>query len=275
MRSKPGFMKKIVNFMLNHEGGKLYVTKPVREWIFEGYQDDLIDFLNRFNTTKIKIPYKRFGWLVDRNDSLHYDGLFTIHDGQDNLARLGELSQWRGNTQTGYFPAPCGQVKGTMGDIFPPHLQTNQSLTIFVTDACRYLNLEPNGTVLSNGLEGTEWLGTENTLDSGTISAYNECFCPRDDKSITSNKSSSGHMDKCPKMGVLECKKCRNNAPIYISYPHFYLADDSYRQAVSGLNPQAERHKFSLIVEPKTGIPIEVKGRLQINMMMTSDNTFE
>lgn len=252
--------------MLNHEGGKLYVTKPVREWIFEGYQDDLIDFLNRFNTTKIKIPYKRFGWLVDRNNSLEYDGLFTIRSGQDDLSRLGELTHWRGSKETNYYPAPCGEVTGTMGDVFPPHLQQNASLTIFVTDACRYLSLEPNGSVTRNGIEGVEWLGTEDTLDSGLISRRNQCFCPRE--SLEAN-------EECPRKGVVECKKCRSNAPIYISYPHFYLADESYREAVSGLNPKAESHQFALVVEPTTGIPLEVRGRLQINMMMSGDDSFE
>ncbi|CAD6998341.1 unnamed protein product [Ceratitis capitata] len=262
MRHRNKFIKKVVNFMLNREGGELYTTKTVREWIFEGYKDKLIDFLNLFNTTKINIPYKRFGWLVDRNGSAEYDGLFTIHTGVDDMAHLGSLTHWNLKNETGFYSAPCGTVNGTTGDLFPPNLHAQQEITIFATDACRYMNLAPNGTIEKYGLTGYNWIGTTETLDSGENFPNQKCFC---DPSI----------DECPKTGVVECKKCRNNAPIYASFPHFHLADPSYVNAVSGLKPDANKHSFNLAIEPITGIPLEVNGRLQINMMIQPDNDFD
>uniref|UniRef100_A0A0A1WWF6 Protein croquemort n=1 Tax=Zeugodacus cucurbitae TaxID=28588 RepID=A0A0A1WWF6_ZEUCU len=262
MRHRNKFIKKIVNFMLNREGGELYTTKTVREWIFEGYKDKLIDFLNLFNTTKINIPYTRFGWLVDRNGSAEYDGLFTIHTGVEDMADLGRLTHWNKKNETGFYEAPCGTVNGTTGDLFPPHLSSEQEITIFATDACRYMNLAPNGTVEKYGITAYNWVGTTETLDSGENYPNQKCFC--DPKT-----------DECPKTGVVECKKCRDNAPIYASFPHFHLADHSYLDAVTGLTPDSNKHSFNLAIEPTTGIPLQVNGRLQINMMMEPDNDFD
>ncbi|XP_030384834.1 protein croquemort [Scaptodrosophila lebanonensis] len=262
VRHKNKIIKKIVNFMLNHEGGKLYVTKPVGEWIFDGYQDDLIDFLKLFNTTKINIPYTRFGWLADRNASLTYDGLFTIHTGTDDLSNLGRLTHWNGKNETGFYKAPCGTVNGTTGDLFPPKMNISEEITIFATDTCRFMNLRPQGTLTRYGVSAVRWVGTDETLDSGENYPNQQCFCdPR--------------LEECPKTGVVDCKACRDQAPIYASFPHFYLADKSYVDAVSGMKPDQSKHEFVLAVEPITGIPLEVHARIQINMMITPDNDFD
>ncbi|EDW13099.1 uncharacterized protein Dmoj_GI18033, isoform B [Drosophila mojavensis] len=262
MRHSKKIVKKIVNFMLNHEGGTLYTTKPVHEWIFDGYQDDLTDFLNLFNTSKIQIPYKRFGWLADRNGSLEYDGLFTIHTGTDDISNMGRLTHWNGRDETGFYKLPCGIVNGTTGDLFPPKMNIQDEITIFATDACRFMNLRPQGTLELYGLTATRWVGTEETLDSGENYPNQACFCdPR--------------MEECPKTGVVECKKCRDKAPIYSSFPHFYLADKSYLNAVSGLKPDKAKHEFVMAVEPTTGVPVQVHGRIQINMMLEPDDDYD
>ncbi|XP_017152136.1 protein croquemort [Drosophila miranda] len=262
MRHQKKIVKKIINFMLNHEGGELYTTKPVGEWIFDGYQDNLTDFLNLFNTSVIDIPYKRFGWLADRNESLTYDGLFTIHTGTDNIANVGKLTHWNGKAETGFYKMPCGVVNGTTGDLFAPKMNVKDEITIFATDACRFMNLRPEGTLENHGLTATRWVGTEETLDSGENYPNQACFCdPR--------------LEECPKTGVVECKACRDKAPIYSSFPHFYLADKHYLDAITGMNPDKAKHEFVMAIEPTTGVPVQVHGRIQINMMIEPDDDYD
>ncbi|XP_026844573.1 protein croquemort [Drosophila persimilis] len=262
MRHQKKILKKIINFMLNHEGGELYTTKPVGEWIFKGYQDNLTDFLNLFNTSVIDIPYKRFGWLADRNESLTYDGLFTIHTGTDNIANVGKLTHWNGKAETGFYEMPCGVVNGTTGDLFAPKMNVKDEITIFATDACRFMNLRPEGTLENHGLTATRWVGTEETLDSGENYPNQACFCdPR--------------LEECPKTGVVECKACRDKAPIYSSFPHFYLADKHYLDAITGMNPDKAKHEFVMAIEPTTGVPVQVHGRIQINMMIEPDDDYD
>ncbi|XP_073826535.1 croquemort [Musca autumnalis] len=262
MRHSNKLIKKVINFMLNREGGSLYTTKKAGDWIFHGYEDRLIDFLNLFNTSKINIPYTKFAWLADRNQSLEYDGSFTIYTGEDDLSKLGYLTHWNNRNETGWYPAPCGTVNGTTGDSFPPNLNTTEELTLFVTDTCRFMNLKPNGTLERFGLVATEWVGTEETMDSGENYPNQQCFC-------------NPNHEVCPKTGVVDCKKCRDNAPIYASFPHFYMADESYRNAVTGMNPDYEKHRFRIAVEPFTGIPLQIDGRVQINLNIQRDDDYD
>lgn len=61
------------------------------------------------------------------------------------------------------------------------------------------------------------------------------CYCP-----------SSG----CPLPGVRSLSLCGTSTlPIYISFPHFYLADASYRQPLIGMNPNQTLHEFRMVLE--------------------------
>ena len=64
-------------------------------------------------------------------------------------------------------------------------------------------------------------------------------------------------------------------SPIALSWPHFYQADPSYQAAVSGLNPNKEKHQFYLDVSPEFGIPLAVRPRLQINAIIRKDKDIE
>lgn len=41
------------------------------------------------------------------------------------------------------------------------------------------------------------------------------------------------------------------DSPVLISFPHFYMGDDSLRTAVEGISPpEKEKHQFFLDVQP-------------------------
>lgn len=54
--------------------------------------------------------------------------------------------------------------------------------------------------------------------------------------------------ENCPPDGVRSVVSCKN-APAYISLPHFFNADTSYREAVDGMNPDPEMHSFFMVLE--------------------------
>ena len=62
---------------------------------------------------------------------------------------------------------------------------------------------------------------------------------------------------------------CKFQAPAYVSYPHFYLADEMLiNQFEAGsLKPEREKHESYLSLDPKSGIPLEVAVRMQINAL--------
>lgn len=55
---------------------------------------------------------------------------------------------------------------------------------------------------------------------------------------------------KCQLPGTLDIGKCKFDAPVYISFPHFYQASQSYINAIEGLSPKKEIHEFNMALEP-------------------------
>lgn len=56
--------------------------------------------------------------------------------------------------------------------------------------------------------------------------------------------------------------------PIALSYPHFYKSDPSILEAIEGLNPKPELHESYAYIQPKSGLPLKVAFRFQINMAL-------
>lgn len=75
---------------------------------------------------------------------------------------------------------------------------------------------------------------------------------------------------KCPDLlkGVHNMSDCRFGAPIFASFPHFYLADPAYANDLIGIKANQSLHEFSLALEPTTGIPLDVAAKIQINTLL-------
>lgn len=69
--------------------------------------------------------------------------------------------------------------------------------------------------------------------------------------------------------GVFTLAPCKFNAPIFVSMPHFLDADPHFRAHVDGLEPRRDRHEFYVDVEPRTGSPIDLAARVQLNVAIS------
>lgn len=85
------------------------------------------------------------------------------------------------------------------------------------------------------GVTGHTFVATEATFDNGTNVASRACYCSE---------------EFCPPSGLLDVSECKFNAPAYVGLPHFHLADPSYAEAVTGLDPPSENDSFQLTLEP-------------------------
>lgn len=85
------------------------------------------------------------------------------------------------------------------------------------------------------GLQGYTYVADRDMLDNGSKVADRKCYCENAD---------------CPPSGTINVAACKYDAPIYFSLPHFYLADESYRKAITGMTPDCTKHRFSLTLEP-------------------------
>lgn len=261
MKDKWPIIKEIVNKLLIKKGGTLTATKKVREVLFDGYEDPLLAFLKKLNISNI--PFNKFGWFFGRNNSYTYDGRFTMFTDQYDATSLGYLTHWNGRNLTGYYEGECGKVFGSSGELWPRQMKPNSPKSIFIPDLCRTITLNINEKFEKYGLEGSQYTGDNHVFDNGHIYKNTRCFCPEKD------------FNKCPPTGVLDISKCKFGAPAAMSYPHFYLADPRYVKAVSGLSPNESLHKFTAALEPKTGIPLDLAARIQLNMFLRQDKYFD
>jgi len=250
-----------MNFALNREGGATHMTHTAGQWLFDGYYDHLLDFVEQLHSPLFPVNSNTFGWFYERNNSKTAEGNFTVHTGRGDLSRMGDLLLWNGQNTTGYYPGECGKVNGSTGELWSPDRKWNQPTSIFLPDAARYLNLFPTENLTVDGIAVWRYESTNLTLDNGQLLPDTKCFCLKN--------------RECPRNGVLDYGPPAFNGPFYMSHPHFYLTDEMYRENTTGLQPQKTKHGMFVIMEPTLGIPLSLRGQLMISTRVERDEAIE
>ncbi|XP_012270483.1 protein croquemort isoform X2 [Orussus abietinus] len=254
IRHQKPFVRSVLDKVMTSLGERLVITKTVRELLFDGYDDKLLRIAAKLNMTGI--PMKKFGWFYARNESETYDGTFNMLTGKDNVFSLGMIKEWNYSNQSKSYDGSCGAITGTTGDLWPP-LKNNESVSIFASDLCSSLSLTYENDTEYLGLTGKRFVSDKYMFDNGTNVPSLSCYC---------------HNTECVPNGVRNVSLCKFGAPAFVSLPHFYLADESYKNAVSGLSPDTDKYEFAIVVEPSTGIPMEIQAQLQINLLVQPDS---
>lgn len=179
-------------------------------------------------------------------------GHFNINTGKDDISKIGVTRTWNYVNATPYFKRPCNDVHGSGGEFYPPQLTTDRLITIFHGELCRYLDLYFDREEVVNGIKSYRYAANERSVDNGTTSQDHACFL---------------HDENLP-AGMMNITECRYGAPIFVSFPHFYAADPYFLRAVDGLKPEKDKHELYVILEPETALPLELVGRLQINVLI-------
>ncbi|CRK93828.1 CLUMA_CG007355, isoform A [Clunio marinus] len=254
-------LKFLIRTMMGSGRAPLVVTKTVKELLFDGYEDPLLTLVRANGNPDLpKPPFDKFGWFVDRNESETYDGNFTMFTGVDQIENLGVLELWNDQNTTGLYRDECDEVSGTTGELWPPNWNRNKlPITLFATDVCRSITLNYESDITVRGVPGFKWIGDESVFDNGIKYPSMACYC-------------SAAKESCPDLltGLFNASSCKFGAPAFVSFPHFYLAHENYRDEIEGMHPNKDRHEFSIALEPRTGIPLQIQARLQINLMMKS-----
>jgi hypothetical protein len=73
----------------------------------------------------------------------------------------------------------------------------------------------------------------------------------------------------CSPKGTFNVSLCQFNSPVFLSWPHFLNGDPILSERIEGLNPKPELHSFYMDIQPKLGLAMQAKGRVQINIQMT------
>lgn len=139
-----------------------------------------------------------------------------------------------------FFDGQCGKIRGSGGEFYPPKLRKEKPVELFTADMCRTLSFDFEKEEEHFGMVGYKYIGSKRTVDNGTKYPENSCYC---------------NDANCAPSGTLNISECRFGSPVYMSFPHFYNADEYYLNAIDGLNPDQEKHEFSITLEPVSILP--------------------
>ena len=104
-----------------------------------------------------------------------------------------------------------------------------------MTNVCRSLTLDYVEDVAESGITFYRYAGTKRMFANATENPDNWCFCPD---------------GQCQPSGVVDSSPCRYGIPAFVSFPHFYNADQFYLRQVGGMEPQRHLHEFHIDLEP-------------------------
>jgi len=212
----------------------------------------------------------QWGLFRDRNVTMRKPVQFLT--GVGDLAKKGIVKSYDRRTVLNWWQpdSTCDKVKGNDGSTLPPGLNQQSEFEVFIALMCRTLKLKFEKVTEHAGIRTLRFVPPKNALgrhddpDPEMANPENECYC----------MDNEGY--KCFKSGVLNMEPCKRKAeaPLALSMPHFYQADESFRNAVHGMNPEKEKHEFYMDVVPEFGFPLAIQPRFQLNLIIGRDEEF-
>uniref|UniRef100_A0A336MC86 CSON014969 protein n=2 Tax=Culicoides sonorensis TaxID=179676 RepID=A0A336MC86_CULSO len=241
------FLAKTISLVLTAAKYKPFISLTVDELVF-GYDDALVSLAHRFYPRN-KRPMSKMGLLNGRNGTLAE--VATIHGGFSGMDKFGYFDKLNGLDHLPYWDKePCKNISASEGSFFPPRSITGSDVVyVYDKDLCRSLPLIYRKPVVKDGIDTDYYTLAEDAY--GGTKPENQCYNEDGNQSVH---------------GLQNISPCQYGAPVYISNPHFYQADSSLLEEVEGLNPDQKEHETYFKIQPKLGVPLEGKVRVQLNL---------
>jgi len=278
------FLRLMMDQTLKINGDELFMKTNVLNITFAGIESDLLTMMVGTPLEgAIQMPFDKFGWFYDRNNSADYDGWYEMWTGEDNLQKVGQITGWNGHSDLSYlYPSPCHELTGSAGEFFPPN-RDKSSVSYFTTDLCRPIFFNYKEETEVEGIKGYKYWLDQGFIGNATYNETNSCYNPHPDlvqqpKDVHNNgmdipeiRPIEGAVDLGLYNGLLNVTACKFNAPAFVSFPHFYLADPALREAFDNSSdfwPNEAEHESYISILPEPGIPLDVAIRMQINFLV-------
>ncbi|XP_049535280.1 scavenger receptor class B member 1 [Anopheles darlingi] len=250
--SKQGyFIRWPINMLIRQTKIQPLERQTAREFMY-GYPTTLTTLGYTFLPNWIS--FDKVG-LIDRMYDFD-DDFETFYTGEPSASMSGlydtylgspDLAQWDGKH--------CSNIRNASdGTKFKSFIQPDDQLLFFRKSMCRAQRLIQNGTDYQvDGLKATKFVFEDNALDNGEIDPRNKCYCRE------------GH---CLPRGLIDVTSCYYGFPIALSYPHFLDADPKVLEHVNGSRPDPVAHRTHFMINPVSGLPLELSVKFQINMAL-------
>jgi len=226
---------------------------------------------------KPKAEYKdckcNWGLFRDRNITMRKPVRF--YTGQnDKLDLKGVVTHYNGKKELNWWEqgSSCDTVKGQDASTLPPGLNEGSSFEVFIALMCRTLKMDFEKKIDHAGIPTLRFIPPPNALgshDDSNVAQRNEenaCYDLSDEEGIKNYKSGVMNLENCKKSQ--DAMGDWTYPPLALSQPHFYQADQSFRNAVRGLTPDKEKHQFYIDVVPEFGFPLAMMAQFQLNLVI-------
>ncbi|XP_051269311.1 lysosome membrane protein 2c [Dicentrarchus labrax] len=247
-------MANLISSYMKSTGEGLFTTHTVGELLW-GYEDSLLKALKLVQPDLDDV----FGLFYKNNAS--NDGEYVFFTGQQNYKDFARVDTWNGESSLSWWTSDeCNMINGTNGASFHPVITKNETLYMFSSDLCRSLYALYEEDVTVKGIPGYRFSPPSMVFANVTVNPANAGFCVP--------------AENCLGSGVLNVSPCKQGAPIIMSSPHFYQADEKFVQDVFGMKPIKEQHQTVIDINPLTGIILQAAKRLQVNVNVEKIPTF-
>ncbi|XP_045923056.1 lysosome membrane protein 2c [Micropterus dolomieu] len=244
----------VISAYMRGTGERLFTTRTVGELLW-GYEDGLLKALRVVQPDLDDV----FGLFYKNNAS--NDGEYVFFTGQQNSKDFARVDTWNGESSLNWWTSDeCNMINGTNGASFHPIVTKNETLYMFISDLCRSLYAKYEEDVTVKGIPGYRFSPPSKVFANMTVNPANAGFCVP--------------AGNCLGSGLLNVSTCKQGAPIIMSSPHFYQADEKFVQDVFGMRPNKEQHQTLIDINPLTGIILQAAKRLQVNVFVEKIPTF-
>lgn len=250
LASRPAHFAAIAQVWFDRFGVTPFVTKTVRELLFDGYEEPLLLQLADL-TGKPEHATGRFGFYRKNNTN---DGTYTVYTGVRGMDHYQHIARWRGKPVINFWKPDvaggdtCNMINGTAGSQFPRPVTRHTLLRLYVSELCRSIFAEYQRDVRHGALTLYRFVLPPRLLAN---TPENQCYCT---DPFTCRAS------------MINVAPCRNGAPVVMSTPHFYQGSAEDVAELRGLAPRAVEHETFLDVEPNTGVTFRAAKRIQVNI---------
>ncbi|KAM8938671.1 lysosome membrane protein 2 [Pelodytes ibericus] len=239
-------LKPIIDFIAKVYKEGMFVTRSVHELLW-GYKDTLLSAASVLDHSISPI----FGLFYQMNTT--DDGEYVYLSGSDDYMEFTKIVEWRKNKSLDWWTTEtCNMINGTDGTSFHPLIDKDDILDMFSTDLCRSLNTVYERSGIVKGVPVYRFTPSSKTFANVSVNPENVGYCVP--------------AGNCLPAGLLNVSNCKKGAPIVLSSPHFYQADDSVINSIHGMEPNKENDETFLDLNPLTGILVQAAKRIQVNV---------
>ncbi|CAG7826290.1 unnamed protein product [Allacma fusca] len=259
------FADFLIDMFVNENEKFVLPDLKVRELIFDGVKlSDLYHTLASFGIADLpeELIDGAFAFYNQRNGTPSKE--FKVKSGIKNPKDFGKIVSFDGNKELNWWtnasrPSDeqyCNRINGTDGSFFAPFVSKEEKLEVFSYELCRSIYGIFDHEADFNGIPAYVFATPDRILNISLSNPETDCFC---------TDPGHGLANSCDAQGFMRMFSCKAGMPVVLSLPHFINGDEKFLKEVEGLHPDKNKHEMTLVVEPNSGVLLQVVKRIQIN----------